>query len=49
MRNERLLVQYNILLLKTTVAARYARHCIRDERLLVEGSILLLKPTIVSR
>ena len=38
MRNETFLVQYGILLLKTTTVARYTGHCIRDERLLVESS-----------
>ena len=35
-----LLIQYSILLLKTTTMARQVGHCIRDERLLVEGSTL---------
>ena len=35
MRDERLQVQYNILLLKTTTLGRQTRHIIRDERLQV--------------
>ena len=31
-RDERLQVEYNILLLKTISVARQARHCIKDER-----------------
>ena len=33
MRNERLQVQYNILLLKKTILARQVEHYTKDERL----------------
>ena len=41
MRDERLQVQDNILLLKATTLARQAKHCISDERLQVEDGIFL--------
>ena len=38
MMDERLQIQYSILLFKTISVARHAGHYIRDERLQVEGS-----------